>query len=99
MKNYLEFKKLLPSIFRHFAFFDDYNNSATSLFFRNKVQIKVRSVARQNGEKYQIVVCDVRKRDVQKFLQTMEELKNKMLLIGNTDYEAFCEKWMSKTMN
>lgn len=22
----------------------------------------------------------------------MEELKNKMLLIGNTDYEAFCEE-------
>ncbi len=63
-----------------------------SLLYRNKVKIKFKKAARRKDEKYQIVFCDVRRKDVEKFIRAMEELKNKMLLIGNIDYEAFCEE-------
>ena len=92
MRNYLEMKSLLPGIRRHFVFFDDINCSSFSLLYRNKVEIKFKTAARREEEKYQIVFCDVRRKDVDKFINAMEELKNKMLLIGNTDYEAFCEE-------
>ncbi len=68
------------------------NNSSLSLLYRNKVKIKFKKAARRKDEKYLIVFCDVRRKDVEKFIHAMEELKNKMLLIGNIDYEAFCEE-------
>ena len=88
---------MLPSIRRHFVFFDDMNNSSLSLLYRNKVKIKFKKAARRKDEKYLIVFCNVRRKDVEKFIHAMEELKNKMLLIGNLDYEAFCEELLPES--
>lgn len=85
-------KSLLPRVRRQFLFFDDMNYSSISLLNRNKVKVKIKTAAQKEDWKYQIVFCDVRRKDVEKFIRAMEELKNKMLLIGNTDYEAFCEE-------
>ena len=95
MGNYLEAKRGKAFFFRRFVFVDDLNYSSVSLFYRNKVRIKPRTVARKGDEKYQLVFCDVRKKDVPMFIRSMEELKNKMLLIGNLDYETWCEENMA----
>ena len=95
MDNYIEMPRRIPGLRKHFMFFDDGNHSARSLFCRHQIRIRVRGVWKSNEEKYRLIVCDVRRKDVPMFTLAMEELKNKMWLIGNSDYEAFCEKMMS----
>ena len=90
MENFLEIKRLLPGAFRRFAFADDLKRSSLSLLYRNRVRIRPKKILGKREGKYRIVICDVRKKDVENFTRAMEELKNKMLLIGNLDYEAFC---------
>lgn len=34
----------------------------------------------------------VKKKDTSVFLQSMEELANRAILMGNTDYESFCKE-------
>ena len=93
--NWFEVKTKFRGFYRHMVFLDDWNHAAASLLFRNRIRYKIREIWKRDGEKYQIVLCDIRRKDISKFSIAMEELKNKMLLIGNTDYEAFCERFMS----
>jgi len=39
------------------------------------------------GSDYRVIFCKVKKSDEQNFLKALHELKNKMLLMGHTDYE------------
>ena len=93
MENCMELTGKLPTLRKSFLFFDDDNHSAASLFNRYQVRIKVKGAWVKQGEKYKVILCKVRNRDVPKFRQAMEDLKTKMLLIGNTDYEDFCERF------
>ena len=95
MENFVETKRLLPAVYRRFAFADDMNGSSLSLLYRNRVRIRPKKILGKREGKYRIVVCDVRKKDAENFVRAMEELKNKMLLIGNLDYEAFCRELFS----
>ncbi len=65
---------------------------------RNRVRIKPKVIVRKKDSKYLVVFCTVRRKDAERFIRAMEELKNKMLLIGNTDYEAFCSKFIPEPM-
>ena len=40
---------------------------------------------------YVMVMLKVRKNREKDFLSSMEELKRKMILLGHTDYEEFCD--------
>ena len=94
MRNYLEKRTRLRGFRRHFAYFDDENFSSESLLYRNRVRIRIEVVVRKKDSKYLVVFCTVRRQDAERFIRAMEELKNKMLLIGNTDYEAFCRRFI-----
>ena len=41
---------------------------------------------------YRIVFCKVRKRDAERFEEAMEKLKDKMLLLGYSDYPDICSE-------
>jgi len=92
MDNCLTLGKGFLGLRTRFAFCDDDNHSSVSLFNRNRVRITPKGSWIKDGVKYRIVLCSVRTKDVPLFRKAMEELKTKMLLIGNTDYEAFCEE-------
>lgn len=47
---------------------------------------------------YIFVYCKVKKKDHNKFIETLGELKNKMLIMGYSDYESFCEKQINKIL-
>ena len=89
--NYIETRKLLPSRYRHFVFIDDRNCSANHVFLKHELNAKIRDVAICEQEKYQIVFCDVEKKDVLKFQKAMESLRDNMLILGNKDYDDWCE--------
>ena len=44
----------------------------------------------KDGSSYCIVFCKVLKRDVARFEEALERLKDKMLLLGHKDYPAAC---------
>ena len=47
---------------------------------------------------YLFVYCKVKKKDHDKFIETLGELKNKMLIMGHSDYESFCEEQINKIL-
>lgn len=96
MDNCVELTRKFPGLQKYFAFFDDCNYSAASLFNRYQVRIKVKGSWSKEGDKYKVILCKVWRKDVPKFIRAMEDLKTKMLLIGNTDYEEFCERFLKQ---
>ena len=89
MKNYWRMGDF--SIFSvSYAYVDHSSYQADQLFVQNKVRIKFKGECAKADSPYRIVFCKVRKRDIERFEEAIEKLKNKMLLLGHRDYSAVC---------
>jgi len=90
-KNYYTLEKFS---LRHdyYCFVDTEKYLADELFIRHRVSVKFQQEYQKDGMNYLIIFCKVRKRDKEEFLEALKELKNKMLLLGYTDYQDFCEE-------
>ena len=88
--NFVEIRKWSISKSRRFMFIDAEQCYAASCFNNCRVNIKVKSVFAKPDSKYHVVICDVPKKDVQKFERAMDGLRSKMLLCGWTSYETDC---------
>ena len=62
------------------------------MFVQNKITMKFKGEMVKDGSSYCIVFCKVLKRDVARFEEALERLKDKMLLLGHKDYPAACGK-------
>lgn len=94
MQNYIKLTNF--SLFNvHYAYFDAPEYLADQIFAQKNLKVKFGSELKHPEEPFVLVFCRVKKRNEHLFLEAMEELKNKMLLLGHTDYLLFCEK-MSK---
>lgn len=74
----------------YFAFLDIEPYAADQLFTQH--QVTVHSV-REYGKPdcpYRIILCKVRRRDADRFHAAMEELPDKLLLLGYADYLEVC---------
>ena len=67
---------------------------ADSLFRRHKVPIKYEHELVKAGEKYRIICCKIKKKYKTEFEKALGEIKNKMYLLGYSDYETFCDTVM-----
>ena len=76
---------------RQYIYFDR-DQCSFSLLRRRNVRMKIKSVLKKQNDKYVVVLCKVRKKDVGEFEVAMEELPNKMLICGYLDYSAFCDQ-------
>lgn len=54
------------------------------------IEMKFKGEMVKDGSAYCIVFCKVLKRDVARFEEALERLKDKMLLLGHKDYPAAC---------
>ena len=68
---------------------------ADSLFIQEQVRVDFGSEYGKRGSPYIMIFCKVRKRDEGRFLQALDNLGNKMLLMGYTDYREFCSGFFS----
>lgn len=94
--NYIPIKSYNPFICR-FLYFDIRENYlADSIFIQHKMRVKFGPEFAKSGEKYVLVHCKIKKCDKEKFLQSMEELQNKALLLGYNDYKEFCKEKMKE---
>lgn len=91
--NYIAIDGLFYSKF-YYADTPDYR--ADTLFYRHKIPVKYGEEFTNDNEKYIIVTCRVRKKYRNAFRKALEELPNKMALLGHSDYAAFCEQFFTK---
>ena len=90
--NYLQLKSNRFSRYNNFVYIDTTGFLADRIFIENKVRVKFCGDYKHREKNYVVVSCKVKKKDVSVFLQSMAELKNRAILMGNTDYESFCKE-------
>lgn len=78
--------------YEYFAFFDTADYLADNLFVKHEVKVDFGPEFERDDSPYKAIFCRCRKRDVSRFLKALEELPNKMMICGYTDYPQFCEK-------
>lgn len=89
MKNYWKMSDF--SLFAvPYAYVDHSSYLADQLFVQNKITRKFKGEMVKDGSSYCIVFCKVLKRDVARFEEALERLKDKMLLLGHKDYPDAC---------
>lgn len=89
MENFIQLQCYNP--FRlAYAFYDTGEHLADQVFINNKVRVKFLHEFVLQGAKYRVLICKIPKKDEKNFILSMNQLKNKMLLLGHTDYQGFC---------
>ena len=92
MKHYIS---LGGKFYAHYMYFDiDANEHyvADSLFYKRKIPVVFKDEMHRDGDKYKAIFCKVKRKYKDKFEEALEELKNKMSLLGYNDYEEYCQK-------
>ena len=91
MKNYWKLDGF--SLFMIPYVYVDHNSYlADSLFAQRKIIMKFKEEMARTDTPYCVIFCKVLKRDVQKFEEALEKLKDKMLLLGHKDYSDVCNE-------
>ena len=95
--NYLECKS--KSLFsRTFVYFDKEPYYSDDIFERNNIRVRIEPM--ETGDfPYHIIFAKVAKKDVNKFIKSMDDLKKKMLICGNPDYVNVCDQMIDKIFN
>lgn len=88
LKNYARFGGMFSV---HYAYVDTDSYLADSLFTKYKIKVKFGDEYRRSDDRYRVIFCKVKKRDEHNFRKALEELFDKALLCGFTNYEKFCE--------
>lgn len=70
----------------YFMYFDTMPYLADRLFVRHGVRVWFDLDLEKPGAPYVAVICHVRKKDVPKFLEALEDLKRSMMLCGHPNY-------------
>lgn len=89
MKNYIELETRVP-FRKSYVYFDYSDFYADSIFDKNDIKVKLKDRYHYINENHPgavIIFCSFWKKDEDKFLQSMEELKNKIMILNKTDYE------------
>ena len=90
--NCIQLKSGKLSRYINFVYIDTTGFLADRIFAQNEIRVKFCGDYFHKEKKYVVVMCKVKKKDVSVFLQSMEELVNRAILMGNTDYETFCKE-------
>lgn len=93
VKNFLRFGGWLNA---RYGYVDTVDHMADSVFYRRQIPVKFGDEFVKDNEKYIFVMCKVKRKHIEEFEKALSEISNKMNLTGNTDYDAFCEKFMNE---
>lgn len=88
MRNYVMCGKKFFGRRLLYAFLDVPENLAASVLDRHRVHCGFLHVLTRENEEYVLIQVKVRRKEEQRFLAAMEDLKKKMLIFGHTDYET-----------
>lgn len=91
-KNFIQLEKFSLR-YKYFCFIDTQEYLADSLFIKHKVRVWFQNEAHNPNTEFIIIFCKVKKDDADRFAEALEELNNKMTLLGHPDYENFCKEF------
>ena len=74
----------------YYAYMDTDAYLADQLFIKHQVRVHFREEYALDDSPYRVIFCHVRKRDQERFLEALNELPGKMMLLGYTDYLDAC---------
>ena len=63
---------------------------ADSLFARRQLPVKFGDEMCRDGDKYRAIFCKVNRKHQKAFEEALDEIRNKMSLLGHNDYEDYC---------
>lgn len=95
--NYIPIEKISIR-YKYFCFIDTKEYLADALFIKHKVRVWFQKEAHKPDTDYVFIFCKVKKSDTNRFLESLEELKKKMILSGYSDYEFFCKEFHEKLL-
>ena len=72
---------------------------ADSLFYKRKIPVQFGDEMYNDGEKYKVIFCKIRRKDRLGFEEALKEISNKMSLLGHNDYDDYCQQLIRKLMN
>ena len=88
MKNYIDLGSCSLGRGRVVVYLDTEEHHGIGPLYQHRVRLKYSHEMTRPDEKYCLVFLRVLKKDLEKFIAAMEDLKNKMLICGHTDYET-----------
>lgn len=91
---YLKLKKCSLR-FEYFMFFDTSAYLADQIFIQKEIRVWFDGDYTKEGFPYTAVMCHVKKKDAEKFLDALEILKKNIMLCGYPQYEAEVSEFMS----
>ncbi len=96
MTNYLQIRgrRLFSPTY---VFIDTKEHIFVNLMNENSVSIKNVKESARPGSPFRLIFCDVKKKDIGKFQDALNKLRNKALLLGYRDYDGVCEKLQNLT--
>lgn len=94
VKNYIRFKDF-SLFYVKFMYIDTNEHLGDRIFINHKIRVYFSGHYANDNSKYQMILCKVKKKDEDEFIKALSEITDKMLLMGNTDYEKFCEETIS----
>lgn len=94
MKNYVDIYSCIPWV-KKFMYIDTRDYLADALFAEKRIPMKFKGEFVKSGCKYIIVSASCPKKYWEVVLSALRELPDKMLLLGNTDYEDMCNTLMN----
>lgn len=97
IRNYMRFTDF-SVFYTHFAYIDVAEYYADDFIRKRKIHIKFGKEMTHPDHGYRIIFCKIPKWQEHKFALAMEELKDKMLICGHTDYIDIC-KHITEYMN
>lgn len=75
--------------FKYLLLYIDTNKYlADPIFKKHNLKVKWINKEFQGDKDYRVIFCKIKKKDLDKFKTSIEELKNKMILLGYDDYES-----------
>ena len=98
MSNYICLTSSKLSRYKQYMYVDCKNYLADDLFIKNKITVNFEGDFTKDDSDYIFVYCKVKKKDHDKFIETLGELKNKMFLIRYSDSESFCEEQINNIL-
>ncbi len=81
------------SFFRSkFIFVDTEDYLSAKLLKEAGIIVRHVRVMTKKGSPYRLVICKIRRRHEGTFVKVMEELRNRLILLGYTGYDAICDR-------
>ncbi|MBQ0111755.1 MAG: hypothetical protein KBT03_01375 [Bacteroidales bacterium] len=90
--NYIRLAKF-SFTYNYYAYFDTTDFISERIFKDNFVDVKFFDTLSDPSEKYAIVMCKVNKKETHRFIKCMKYLRDKILILGNSDYEEYCNRF------